>query len=304
MKKILALLLVFVMTFSFCASVTAQSVNNQSMGISLELSDNWSNQSGNDSLSFIHRNNSNEGIMIETVDNPMAWSLELLSEETLQEYCEELFSNSRLSDSLTRANGVYVSVSTDSVITSYETYNNVLYYRFEKAYTARAVGYLDTPFYETIYITAKNGKIYFISYARDYVSNHFQDVTAMLSTLSYDLGEIKIKIDNQRIYPDSAPMIISDRTLVPIRAIAEYMGYTVEWDGENQIVILYNADYSNILFYQIGNTTTLKNDQEIYIDVAPVIVNGRTYLPLRAVAEAMECDVAWDGATRTVLIAQ
>ena len=49
-------------------------------------------------------------------------------------------------------------VSTDSVLSSFECYNGIKYYRYEKAYTARAFGFKDTPFYMTILATIRMEK--------------------------------------------------------------------------------------------------------------------------------------------------
>ena len=122
-----------------------------------------------------------------------------------------------------------------------------------------------------------------------------------MGSLSYDLGKIKIVIDGARIYPDSDPIIIDGRTLVPIRAVAEKMGYSVGWDAENQIVSLVNPD--NMLHFQIDTNVALRNiETEIPLDVAPMIINNRTYLPLRAVTEAMDASVNWESNTKTVII--
>ena len=96
-------------------------------------------------------------------------------------------------------------------------------------------------------------------------------------------------------------MIVEERTLVPIRAVAEEMGYRVSWDGANQVVTM--TDGYTTLKFQIGNYTAYKNGyKEIPLDVPPIIFDDRTYLPLRAVAEAMNADVNWNGNTRTVEI--
>ena len=98
-------------------------------------------------------------------------------------------------------------------------------------------------------------------------------------------------------------MLINDRTLVPIRAVAEKMGYTVSWNDEKQIVTLSSNDGFNILHFQIGNGTAFKNlSEEITLDVPPVILENRTYLPLRAVAEAMNAKVNWNEAEKAVEI--
>lgn len=305
MKKVICTVLIFCMIL--CVSITsyAHTIDNKDYGLSFILSDDWINTYDDDSISFYHKVTSEEAVCIEMIDADWAWSMELADETEVKKLCESMYSDSQLAKELSSQNNAFVSVRTDSAMSSYEYYNNVQYFRYEKAYTASAVGYYDTPFYETVFVTAKNGKVYFISYQRNSESNHFADVASMLNSISFKNGEIKIEIDGEIIHPDSAPMLIEGRTLVPIRAVAEKMGYSVAWDGENQLVILTSSNGSTILHFEIGSNLALKNlSERIELDVPAVIVGGRTYLPLRAVAEAMDADVNWNGNERIVEITQ
>lgn len=123
---------------------------------------------------------------------------------------------------------------------------------------------------------------------------------------------IKIYVNGSRVYPDSDPVIINDRTLVPIRVIAEALGYAVEWDGLNQVVEIHN-DYkalrmmigsTSLALYFYDSNGNLSGMDTIYSDVAPRIMNERTYLPVRAVSEGLGASVDWDGNTRSVYISK
>ncbi len=310
MKKVVAMFVVVSMFFCLSLPCFAHDVDSKELGVSFTLPNDWIlEEKTDDSVGFYHRTNQRELIMIEAVDAAeWAWSMDFADENAIKQLCDEWYSNTNLAQNLSEQNGVYVTVKTDSVLTSFETYNNVKYFRYEKAYTASAYGYYDTAFYETMFVTAKNGKVYFISYQRDTDTNHFADVVSMLDGISFENGEIKIEIDNVRIHPDSAPMIIAERTLVPIRAVAEKMGYTVGWDGEQQLVTLTSEDDDTVIQFTIGLEEAVKkggkSTETIELEVAPMIVEGRTYIPLRAAAEAMEADVNWDGAGRIVEITQ
>ena len=98
----------------------------------------------------------------------------------------------------------------------------------------------------------------------------------------------------------TAPVIREERTLVPIRSIIEAMGGTVEWVGEESKVILkLNEDEINLV---IDSTCAFFNGVESTLDVAPVIINERTMLPIRYIAESFKFDVDWDGETSTVTV--
>ncbi len=305
MKKIISIIVLVCLVFTGTMTTFAQYVSREDMGISFSLSDSWiKDYDEADLLGFYHYLNGNESVVVEILPNDLAWHMDLIDDSLFFDICEEIYSNSEIAYGLSSDNnGVYVTVTTDSVITGYEYYNNVKYYRYEKAYTARAAGYNDTPFYETVFVTVKNGNFYFISYQRDDLSNHFNDIAYLLDSVSFESGEIKIEINGSRIYPDSAPMLIADRTLVPIRAIAEAMDYFVGWNEENQLVTLESIYDGTILQFVIGSDVAYKNyTEEILLDVPAIEIGGRTYLPLRAVAEAMDAYVNWNDPEKTVEI--
>ena len=111
---------------------------------------------------------------------------------------------------------------------------------------------------------------------------------------------VKMQIDSKNLSvngvvyeKDAAPVIRNDRTLVPIRFITESLGGKVEWNGITKTVTL-TIDGKEIKM-TIGKTL------EKY-GVAPVIIDGRTFVPVRFVADELGATVAWDDATKTVTI--
>ena len=99
---------------------------------------------------------------------------------------------------------------------------------------------------------------------------------------------------------DQPPIMENGRTLVPLRAIFEALGATVDWNGSTQTVAAKKDDITITL--SIGSTILMKNGQVITLDVPARTVNGRTLVPTRAVAESFEATVVWEPATRTVMI--
>jgi sugar lactone lactonase YvrE len=103
------------------------------------------------------------------------------------------------------------------------------------------------------------------------------------------------------------PVIIAKwgRTVVPIRAIVEALGGTIGWDGTERKVTI-NLNETTIELW-IGKPKASVNGEMKWIDekdhsVKPIIVNGRTMLPLRFVTESLGCKVDWDPATKTITI--
>ena len=101
---------------------------------------------------------------------------------------------------------------------------------------------------------------------------------------------------------DQVPVIENGRTLVPLRAIFEKIGATVEWDGNTQTVKATKGDISISL--TINNTTAYKNGQAITLDVPAKILNGRTLVPVRFIADCFGVNVEWIQDTKTVYLSQ
>jgi len=127
------------------------------------------------------------------------------------------------------------------------------------------------------------------------------DIDYTLKVISPDIKPaVKVLLNGKRILFDQPPIIQNGRTLVPLRAIFEAMGATVEWDQKTQTVTASNGEITVVM--KVGDNTMLKNGTKITLDVPPQIVNNRTLVPARAVAESFEADVQWDGSTQTVII--
>ncbi len=115
-----------------------------------------------------------------------------------------------------------------------------------------------------------------------------------------DNDEIRVYIDNVRLSFDQAPVIQNERTLVPMRAIFEALGAEVEWNGENKsIIATRNSDFIGMF---IDSTIASINGMNVALETSPIIINERTMVPLRFVSEALNCEVNWDGNTRSVYI--
>lgn len=111
---------------------------------------------------------------------------------------------------------------------------------------------------------------------------------------------ITVTLDGTAIEFDVEPSIIDGRTMVPLRAIFEAMGAEVLWDGSTQKITA--QDNRALVIAKIGERELTVNGKPIELDVAPQIVNGRTLVPVRFVAESFGADVKWDAETRTASI--
>ena len=100
------------------------------------------------------------------------------------------------------------------------------------------------------------------------------------------------------------PQIVNSRTMVPVRKIFEVLGATIEWDGTTQTVTATTEE--KIMKLQINNNvavvTTGEETEELKLDSAPVVIDGRTLVPVRFISETLGLKVGWDDATQTVII--
>jgi len=106
---------------------------------------------------------------------------------------------------------------------------------------------------------------------------------------------IKIFVDGQFIefskYEYVEPAIIDGRVLVPLRAIAENLGATVDWIPEEKLIKI--KQYNNTVELVLDSKTALKNGSEINLDVPAKIINGRTLVPVRFISESLSRIVEW-----------
>lgn len=110
--------------------------------------------------------------------------------------------------------------------------------------------------------------------------------------------------DEQVLFEEQQPVIINERTMIPVRGVLEKMGKTVEWDGDSRSITV--SDGQKTVLLTVGNEIieiTDGNDvRTVTLDTAPVIINDKTLLPIRAVAEEFGAFVYWQDSIRSVII--
>ena len=128
-----------------------------------------------------------------------------------------------------------------------------------------------------------------------------QEVPGETVVLLY-VGSSVAYVDGKLLTLDVAPVIDAEtgRTLVPVRAISEARGAVVSWNPATKSVMILFGSTSIVL--HIDSATALVNGQTRMLDQPAVVVEGRTLVPLRFVAEALGGDVEWNGATREIKI--
>lgn len=121
--------------------------------------------------------------------------------------------------------------------------------------------------------------------------------------VTYD-GNIHIIYQSNVVPMDTLPEIIDSRTMVPVRAISETLGYEVRYDNQQRSIHIMK-DQAELTLYVGQTVLEVKNDSGEWIktmDVSPYIKEDRTYVPVRFFAEEFGLDVEWDVNTRSVIL--
>lgn len=125
-------------------------------------------------------------------------------------------------------------------------------------------------------------------------------LTFSMSSVALADANITVLINSLKLKTDVAPQIVNDRTMVPLRAIAENMGAEVIWNNNSRIVTI-NSKQSTIIL-TFNSNTALVNDREVKLDQPVTIMKDRTMVPLRFISENLGANVKWNNNTRTVVI--
>lgn len=103
---------------------------------------------------------------------------------------------------------------------------------------------------------------------------------------------------------DVAPFIKDNRTMLPLRYIAEALGFKVDWDRVTRTVTLTDKEFK--VQIPVETNKIIVNGSTYYSDANPVLRNGRTMLPVANIARALGLkdgtDILWDANTRVATI--
>ncbi len=141
-----------------------------------------------------------------------------------------------------------------------------------------------------------------MDFANNPPSQMYQNRTIVLTPSSNDA-----EINGQPIKIENPPVVLNDRTYVPLRFVADALGagikYLPDYNGA-PAVIIYAADGSreHYITLRYGSNTYIHNRTQGMLDAAPVNIDGRTFVPIRFISEALGANVSWDEATGKVTI--
>ena len=134
-------------------------------------------------------------------------------------------------------------------------------------------------------------------------------LTAQIVPCALADNDVKVYVNDTEMVTDAPIIIENNRTLVPVRAISEYLDYNVDWDGDTQTVII--SKNLTTLKFTIDNLEAILEfifyeetvDGKVHLEVAPQIINDTTYIPLSDFKSAFHVNIDWDDDNKEVHIA-
>lgn len=99
-------------------------------------------------------------------------------------------------------------------------------------------------------------------------------------------------LNDKRIELEIPPLIIKGRTMVPLRFVVESFGGDVFWNDSDKSIMIKFQDKEIIMW--INSNISYINNKKYILDAPPTIINNRTVVPIRFIAEALNSYVFWD----------
>lgn len=109
---------------------------------------------------------------------------------------------------------------------------------------------------------------------------------------------VRVVADGQVVAFDQPPVVVAGRVLIPLRGVFERLGAQVEWQPDPGRVVARHG--ATVVVLQPGVRRALVDGRTVLLDVPPMVLAGRTLVPLRFVGEALGASVNWDPAGRIV----
>lgn len=125
--------------------------------------------------------------------------------------------------------------------------------------------------------------------------------TASVYANDISKNDILVKVNGNQLEMSCSPQIIENNTLVPLRDISDALDISIKWNENTKTIDVYGINDTYTL--EIDNVTVKsKNNNTILLNAAPTIIEDKTFIPIRFIAESVGADVLWDDISKTVFI--
>lgn len=137
------------------------------------------------------------------------------------------------------------------------------------------------------------------------INKFFQKTTALALLLSAmampaTATDISISVNGSPLSADVPPTVLNNRVLLPLRACAEALNATVNYNPATGQIDVYSG--KDKIELQLNSRTAAINGTKAELDTEPQVLDNRTLVPLRFLGEALKAQVAWSGTDKSVTI--
>lgn len=134
------------------------------------------------------------------------------------------------------------------------------------------------------------------------------DAYKLLEALNVDGVDVDFPVSTQSMKEGEKPGTTGSRayvengvTMVPLRFVSEQLFADVTWNGEKKQIIIVDPSKDITILLTLGSKTAIVNGKSVLMQIAPMVSpSGKTYVPIRFIAEALGAEVKWDGEARRV----
>lgn len=122
-----------------------------------------------------------------------------------------------------------------------------------------------------------------------------------MSAIAFAAEPVYVYINNELVqYEDATPQIMNNRAMVPFRLTAEKLGATIDWNSKTEVMTLTKG--TRTVVHKLRSNVVTVNGEAAVFDTSSAVLQDRTMMPVRMLAEALGSQVDWDSSTRSVII--
>lgn len=116
--------------------------------------------------------------------------------------------------------------------------------------------------------------------------------------------DVKMQVNDSLVsFPETGPVMSpAGSVLVPLRAVAEQIGFKLDYSMQGSTVSLTMSDGKRSISLRTGSPDATVNGKSVKLETAPAFMNSATYVPLRFVSESLGYLVQWDNDNRIAIL--
>lgn len=130
--------------------------------------------------------------------------------------------------------------------------------------------------------------------------DHFAALNNIKRKMVLTIDKGTAKVGNIDICLGSAPQIVNNRTMLPARPVADFIGAKTDWSELDETVTIHSNN--NNIKLKLGSNIAYVNNKAQTLDSPPYLYKDRTFVPLRFLVENLDAQITWDEESQTVTI--